>query len=284
MKICRYNDNKIGLVEGDDVLDVTEALKALPQHTWPFPMGDDFIRHLPTLKPEFEKLAKTAKRTPLKSVTLQSPVANPNKIIAAPVNYQLHIDESRKDAGINFGTDVKAIDRYALFLKSTSSLIGAGEPVRIQHFDGRRTDHEVELAFVIGKQCKDVSEADALNYIAGYAIGLDITIRGPEDRSYRKSFDTFSVLGPYLVTPDEIADPNKLDFSIHVGEELRQKSNTGLLIWNVQKLISVASKTYTLYPGDIIMSGTPEGVAPIEQGNTMHAEIQGIGKMDVKVV
>uniref|UniRef100_UPI0031015C23 fumarylacetoacetate hydrolase family protein n=1 Tax=Neorhizobium sp. EC2-8 TaxID=3129230 RepID=UPI0031015C23 len=128
-----------------------------------------------------------------------------------------------------------------------------------------------------------MSEADALDYVAGYAICYDITIRGPEERSYRKSLDTFSVLGPYVVTADEIPNPNNLDFELTIGGESRQKSNTSMLIFNVQKLIEFASKAYTLYPGDVIMTGTPEGVAPITAGDVLHGTFEGIGSMDVRV-
>jgi 2-keto-4-pentenoate hydratase/2-oxohepta-3-ene-1,7-dioic acid hydratase in catechol pathway len=114
-------------------------------------------------------------------------------------------------------------------------------------------------------------------------IGLDMTIRGTEDRSFRKSLDTFTVLGPWLVTADELGDPSQLDLEITVNGQPRQKSNTALLIWNVQKLIAYASQAYTLYPGDVIMTGTPEGVAPVVPGDTMHARIERIGQMKVKV-
>ena len=213
---------------------------------------------------------------------LLSPVANPGKIVAAPVNYQLHLDESRADTQINFGTQVKTIADYGVFLKAPSSLIGAGETV-VADWPDRRIDHEIELALVIGRKGFRIAESDALDHVAGYMIGLDMTIRGTEDRSFRKSLDTFTVLGPHVVTADEIGDPGNLDFEIKVNGEARQKSNTSLLIWNVQKLIAYASKAYTLYPGDVIMTGTPEGVAPVSPGDTMHAWIDRIGEMSVKV-
>jgi 2-keto-4-pentenoate hydratase/2-oxohepta-3-ene-1,7-dioic acid hydratase in catechol pathway len=215
-------------------------------------------------------------------VRLLSPVANPGKIIGAPVNYQLHLDESRADAGINFGTQVKTIHEYGVFLKATSSLIGAGEAVVVD-WDERRTDHEIELAVVIGKAGFRIAEADALDHVAGYAIGLDMTIRGTEDRSFRKSLDTFSVLGPHLVTADELGDPGALDFELKVDGETRQKANTRDLILGVPELIAYASRAYTLYPGDVIMTGTPEGVAPVSPGNVMHAWMEGIGEMEVRV-
>jgi 2-keto-4-pentenoate hydratase/2-oxohepta-3-ene-1,7-dioic acid hydratase in catechol pathway len=218
----------------------------------------------------------------IESVKLLSPVANPGKIVAAPVNYALHLDESRADKAINFGTQVKTIADYGVFLKATSSVIGASQTVMADWPD-RRIDHEVELALVIGRKGFRIPESEALSHVAGYMIGLDMTIRGTEDRSFRKSLDTFTVLGPWLVTADELGDPSQLDLEITVNGQPRQKSNTALLIWNVQKLIAYASQAYTLYPGDVIMTGTPEGVAPVVPGDTMHARIERIGQMKVAV-
>jgi 2-keto-4-pentenoate hydratase/2-oxohepta-3-ene-1,7-dioic acid hydratase in catechol pathway len=220
--------------------------------------------------------------TSIESVKLLSPVANPGKIVAAPVNYALHLDESRADTAINFGTQVKTIADYGVFLKATSSVIGASQTVMADWPD-RRIDHEVELALVIGRKGFRIPESQALSHVAGYMIGLDMTIRGTEDRSFRKSLDTFTVLGPWLVTADELGDPSQLDLEITVNGQPRQKSNTALLIWNVQKLIAYASQAYTLYPGDVIMTGTPEGVAPVVPGDTMRARIERIGQMQVAV-
>ncbi len=147
----------------------------------------------------------------------------------------------------------------------------------------RRTDHEVELAVVIGKEARDVSKEDALRHVAGYCIGLDITIRGSEDRSFRKSADSYSVLGPWLVTADEIPNPGQLDLQIAVNGEMRQSSNTKYLILGVAELIELASSFYTLYPGDVIFTGTPEGVSPIEPGDEIVATIEKIGTMRVNV-
>jgi 2-keto-4-pentenoate hydratase/2-oxohepta-3-ene-1,7-dioic acid hydratase in catechol pathway len=169
-----------------------------------------------------------------------------------------------------------------LFLKATSSLVGAGEGIALRKLD-RRNDHEVELAFVIGKSGNNIPADQALQFVAGYSIGLDITIRGPEDRSFRKSPDTYSVLGPCLVTSDEIENPGELDLSIAVNGELRQKSNTRNLILGVAQLIEFASAFYTLHPGDIFMTGTPEGVSQISPGDSITASIEKIGSMEVKV-
>jgi 2-keto-4-pentenoate hydratase/2-oxohepta-3-ene-1,7-dioic acid hydratase in catechol pathway len=282
MRFCRFNDNRLGVVRGTQVHDVTAALDSLPALRWPAPQGDHFFNHFEALRPRMQALADATPSVPVSSVRLLSPVGNPGKIVAAPVNYQLHLDESRADKAINFGTQVKTIADYGVFLKASSSMIGASQAV-VADWADRRIDHEIELALVIGKKGFRITEDQALSHVAGYMIGLDMTIRGTEDRSFRKSLDTFTVFGPHVVTADEISDPNQLDFELKVNQQTRQKANTAQLIWNVQKLIAYASQAYTLYPGDIIMTGTPEGVAPVLPGDTMHARIDQIGEMTVAV-
>jgi 2-keto-4-pentenoate hydratase/2-oxohepta-3-ene-1,7-dioic acid hydratase in catechol pathway len=216
------------------------------------------------------------------NVMLKSPVANPTKIIAAPANYQMHIAEVRDDAEINFGEEIKTIDQYGLFLKASSALVGAGEGITLGHTN-RRNDHEIELAMVIGQTAKNIAYDDALDIVVGYAIGLDNTVRGVEDRSLRKSLDSYAVLGPWMTTADEISDPDDLNFQITVNDEIRQQSNTKHLIFDCRKLIEYASKFYTLYPGDIIMTGTPEGVGPINPGDRIVCQMDIIGKMELEV-
>jgi 2,4-diketo-3-deoxy-L-fuconate hydrolase len=282
MRLCRYDDNRLGVVRDGQVFDVTAALDKLPAVRWPLPPGDLLIANLAKLRPEIERLARGNKSKSVDEVKFLSPVANPSKIIAAPVNYQKHIEESRADAGIHHGQDVKTIDFYGVFLKSSSALVGAGEGVALR-FTDRRNDHEAELGVVIGKTANKVSRAEAMDYVAGYAIALDMTVRGTEDRSLRKSLDTYAVLGPWLVTPDELKNPGNLEFSIKVNDELRQHANTKDLIFDIPKLIEYSSSFYTLHPGDIIMTGTPEGVGPVKPGDVMHVEFEEIGKMDVAV-
>jgi 2-keto-4-pentenoate hydratase/2-oxohepta-3-ene-1,7-dioic acid hydratase in catechol pathway len=282
MKICRFDDNRLGLVRGDTVHDVTKALDLLPAARWPLPQGDLLIAHLAGLKPEIERLAPAAPGKPVASVRLLSPVANPTKIIGAPINYKDHVEESKKDQGIAYGRVLKSIGEFGLFLKANSALVGPGEGVALR-FPDRRNDHEAELAVIIGRTGNRIAKADALSYIAAYAIGLDMTVRGPEVPSFRKSIDTYAVLGPWLVTADEIADPDNLDFELKVGGETRQKSNTRFLDFGVARLIEFASEFYTLHPGDIIMTGTPAGVGPVVPGDIMTVTMQGIGEMRVAV-
>jgi 2,4-diketo-3-deoxy-L-fuconate hydrolase len=282
MRLCRFNGNRLGIVGGGEVADVSAALESLPAVRWPVPYGDLLIAHLDEVRSRAEALAPKASRLPLDRVKLDSPVANPSKIIAAPVNYMKHVEEARADAGINFGSEIKTIDQYGLFLKSNTSLIGPGEPVRLPALD-RRMDHEIELALIIGREGYRIPEAAAFDYVAGYAVSLDMVIRGPEDRSWRKSFDTFSVVGPWLTTADEVQDPNNLDFWIKVNGDARQKSNTKYLIFGLARLIAYASQAYRLYPGDIIMTGTPEGVGPVAPGDVMECWIDQVGEMKVAV-
>ena len=284
MRLCRFDDNRLGLIDGDRVRDITAALDVLPQVRYPLPPHDPLIANLPQVIARARQLAPGAPALPLAGRRLLSPVASPRKIVAAPVNYHAHLDEVRADKNLHHNTAAHTvtIQTAGLFLKATSSLVGPGEGVVIRKPD-RRTDHEVELVAVIGKVASRVSRADALDYVAGYAIGLDITIRGTEDRSFRKSVDTHSVLGPWLVTADEIGDPGRLDLQIAVNGEQRQKSNTSRLILGVPELIELASSFYTLYPGDVIFTGTPEGVSPIEAGDEVVATIEQIGTMVVRV-
>jgi 2-keto-4-pentenoate hydratase/2-oxohepta-3-ene-1,7-dioic acid hydratase in catechol pathway len=284
MRLCRFDENRLGVVEGETVRDVTAALDVLPQARYPLPKHDPLIAHLPQVLSRAGAIAAAAPPLRLAERTLLSPVANPGKLVAAPVNYHAHLDEVRADQALHQNNPAHTITIHSagLFLKATSSLVGPGEGVVIRKPD-RRTDHEIELAVIIGRQGSNISRADALTYVAGYTIGLDITIRGTEDRSFRKSVDTHSVLGPWLVTADEIADPGTLDLHIAVNGEQRQKSNTSRLILGVPELIELASSFYTLYPGDVIFTGTPEGVSPIEEGDEIVATIEKIGTMRVRV-
>ena len=284
MKLCRYDNNRLGIVQGDEVLDVTQALSVIPEQRWPIAQGDPLIVNLRRVLAAAKKLMPKAKKKPLAKVKLLSPVPNPSKIIGAPINYNDHIVESIKDPGIAHGrTNIqKGIGEWGLFLKANSSLIGFGEEIRLRWPD-RRNDHEVELALIIGKRGNKIPKEKALEYVCAYSIGLDMTVRGPELQCFRKSIDTYSVLGPWLVTADEIADPNNLDLSIRVNGEVRQNSNTKYLVYNIERLIEFGSAMYTLHPGDIIMTGTPAGVGPVKPGDVLHAYVQGVGEGDVRI-
>jgi 2,4-didehydro-3-deoxy-L-rhamnonate hydrolase len=284
MRLCRFNEGRLGVVEGENIRDVTAALDVLPSYRYPLPAYDALVAHLDLVRSRIDAIRGQAPVLPLSSVTLLSPVANPGKIIAAPVNYQKHLDEVKSDSQIHANNPAHTItiQQAGVFLKASSSLVGPDEGIAIRKPD-RRTDHEVELTFVIGRTASNVSRSEALGYVAGYTIGLDVTIRGSEDRSLRKSADTYTVVGPWLVTADEVPDPATLDLELSVNGEQRQKSNTKYLILGVAELIELASSFYTLYPGDMVLTGTPEGVSPIAAGDRIVATIAGIGTMRVEV-
>jgi 2,4-diketo-3-deoxy-L-fuconate hydrolase len=284
MKLCRYDDNRIGIVREGKVHYVTGILEVLPPLRYPAPFGDQLIANLDSLRPRMEQLADKASALPIGQVRFLSPVANPSKIIGTPVNYRAHVEEARRDAEIAVydAGQSRSIEEQGLFLKASSSLVGPSEGVAIK-FPDRRTDHEAELGVVIGRKTGLVSEQEALGVVAGYAIALDMVVRGKEDRSYRKSPDSYAVLGPWLVTADELRDPGALDFSLRVNGELRQAANTREMIIGIARQIAWASSVYTLYPGDIIMSGTCQGVGPVQAGDVMSLTFERIGQMTVAV-
>jgi 2,4-didehydro-3-deoxy-L-rhamnonate hydrolase len=282
MKICWFGDNQLGLVEGDTVRDVSAALKVLPPPRFPAPKGDPLIANLPLIRAEIQKIAPDAKTFAVKDVRLLSPVASPTKIIGTPVNYLKHIEEADAQRDVFSNRNRGSIEEQGLFLKATSSLVGPGEGVKLRFLD-RRTDHEMELGVVIGTFANNIAEARALDYVAGYCIALDMVVRGSEDRSFRKSIDTYAVAGPWLVTADEISAPGRLKFSLSVNGEVRQASDTQFMIMSIERQIAWASTWYPLYPGDIIMTGTCEGVSRVVPGDVMHCEIEKIGAMDVPI-
>ncbi len=283
MKLCRFDDERLGLVDGDDVLDVSAVIDNLPSYRWSRPWADPVIERLNDLRPQINALRASATRQPIADTRLNAPVAMPSKIIGAPVNYRAHLEEARTDAGLNHGRTVQAIDEIGCFLKAGSALTGHGAAITLPMANAR-IDHEGEVAVVIGKPARAVPADRALNYIAGYALALDMTVRGKQDRSLRKSCDGFAVLGPWLSTADEIADPGAISFDLAVNGETRQAADTGLLIRSIPELIEMCSAFYTLLPGDVIMTGTPEGVGPVASGDRIEVSSPLLGRLAVSIV
>lgn len=273
MRLCRFGENRLGVVDGDQVRDVTAALEELPAYRYPFPAGDMLMANLEKVATRARALATNGAPVPLDGLTLLSPVANPNKIIGAPVNYRKGGED---DAAIAAAMSI------GLFLKANSSLAGPSDGIALRMLE-RQIDYEVELAVVVGKQGLNIRRDDALKHVGGYAVALDITPHGKEERSLRKSCETYSLIGPWLVTADEIPDPTDLNLHLDVNGERRQDGNTRQMIRGVAALIEYASSFYTLYPGDIFLSGTPAGVGPLRPGDALTASIEKIGTMRVNV-
>jgi 2-keto-4-pentenoate hydratase/2-oxohepta-3-ene-1,7-dioic acid hydratase in catechol pathway len=211
-----------------------------------------------------------------RTATLRAPVAHPGKIVALGLNYALHAAESI----------FKLPKEPVIFMKAGSSVVGPGDTVRIPRGLGRM-DHEVELAVVIGRRATNVSRRKALDYVAGYTICNDVTARSMQTADINnrhpwfrsKSFDTFTPMGPWIVTPDEIKPPIHLDLECRVNGKIRQKSNTRHLVFDIPRIIEFISRYITLEPGDIISTGTPEGIGPIKHGDTIVCRIDKIGEL-----
>jgi 2-keto-4-pentenoate hydratase/2-oxohepta-3-ene-1,7-dioic acid hydratase in catechol pathway len=272
MKLCRYNDDRLGVVRGGLVHDVTEAQTEIRKSS-PYAMkGDAVVAALPQWRERLDRLADKVPGKPIAQVKLLAPVARPTKLTCAPTNYQAHIEEMKK-ASADPGSQIVSaqsskILETGMFLKANSSLVGPAEGIPIR-FPDRRSDHEVELVMVIGKAGSDIPQKRALEHVAGYCLGLDMTVRGREDRSFRKSVDGYAALGPWMATADELPNPDSVPISIEVNGEVRQRSNTNQLIYNCRRLIEFASEFYTLYPGDLLYTGTPEGVSPVKPGDVI---------------
>jgi 2-keto-4-pentenoate hydratase/2-oxohepta-3-ene-1,7-dioic acid hydratase in catechol pathway len=201
-------------------------------------------------------------------VRLQSPVANPGKVIAVRSNYP--------------GGSSGAGDGPQLFLKATSSVAGPGAGIELRMPD-RRVDHEVELVAVLGRRVDRVSPPAALAAVAGYCIGIDLTLRGDEDRGLRKSLDGYTVLGPWLTTADEAGGVTDASIELAVNGELRQSGRTSQMTLGVGEIIAEASRYFVLEPGDIVMTGTPPGVGTLTAGDEVYCAIEGLGSMRVQV-
>ena len=277
MRICRFGSS-YGMVCGDTVIDITTHVNnaAIPGY------GDVLIRALPSLRGRDRELQSGSIRLPLSDVALLSPIQSPTKILAAPNNYPEHRDEMNAPGTVKTSI-MSSMDEVGFFLKATSSLVGPSEGIAVR-FPERRTDYEVEAVIVIGEVVRGpISASDALKYVAGYGVGLDITLRGPEERSQRKSIDSYSVFGPWLVTVDEVPDLSLLNMRLSINGEDRQSVRLSAMLFNAAEQIAYASQFYTLFPGDLIYTGTPSGVGPIRGGDVIRAEIESIGAMEVKV-
>jgi 2-keto-4-pentenoate hydratase/2-oxohepta-3-ene-1,7-dioic acid hydratase in catechol pathway len=285
MKLCRFGDDRLGVVIGDQVHDVTSAQSEI-RSAAPYAMfGDAVIAALPAWRARLEKLASEVPGIPIAGVKLLAPVARPSKLMAAPTNYKKHIEEMQRpeNLALSGGRFPPDIGKAGIFLKANSSLVGSSEGIPLR-FPDRRNDHEAEICIVIGKQGSDIPRDKAMDYVAGYCLGLDMTARGGEDRSFRKSCDGYSVLGPWFVTADEIPDHANLPISLQVSGEKRQDSNTSDLIYDIPRLIEFASQFYTLYPGDVYYTGTPEGVGPVKPGDWISCRsAPALGELRIQV-
>lgn len=290
MKLVLFDDNRLGVIVPDErvVADVTAAL--------PWPHDPDRLtagwwrrlcRDFRELRPRLEAAAAASGRRPLDAVALRAPVLNPTKVVACAVNYREHVAEMRDGILQRTGstTDSWMLD-FDVFLKAPSSIVGPGEAVVLPAgpvAEGREIHHESELALVIGAGGADIPEDRAMAHVLGYTIGLDMTVRGPGDRSRRKSYDTFTPIGPCIATADEIPDPHALGIRLTVNGAMRQNISSGDMLVRIPGIIAHASRVMRLEPGDVILTGAPPGVDQVHDGDLMTAEIDGVGAMSTPV-
>lgn len=285
MKLAVYDDYRVAVVENDQLFDVTEAVPDAGP-AWPPVFMSRLIAQWDQVAPRIR--AARAKATPIarSAVRLLAPVPFPGTVIAAPANYRKHVGELG-DRGVT--KQGNSANEIGFFLKTSSSVCGPDSTIVLPRGSKRRFDHESELAAVIGKRGKNIPRSQALDYVFGYSCLMDLTMRlepgaPPEERPMRKSFDTFTPLGPWLVTADEIPDPHALSNQLWVNGELRQSANTREMTVDIAALIELISSVMTLNPGDVIATGTPQGVGPIKPGDSVRIAIEKVGDMTLKVV
>lgn len=281
MKLVSYqvSDNQVhlGALDGDRIVNLKQASGgALP---------DDMLRFLQlgngAMQTARDTLARSDGNLSLDSVRLLTPVRNPSKVVAIGLNYMDHIREA----------DLGMPDLATMFCKFPSAIIGSNEEIRWSGALTSQVDFEAELAVVIGRTARNVDAEVALDHVAGYMNCNDVSARDlqfkPGDQWLRgKCLDSFCPLGPYLVTRDEIADPQRLTIQCYVNDRLMQDSNTSEMIYDVAYLIEYLSAAFTLLPGDIIATGTPHGVGAfrdppvwLQHGDRVSVEIEGLGKL-----
>ncbi|WP_418279819.1 fumarylacetoacetate hydrolase family protein [Halorubrum sp. DTA98] len=274
MRFVQYDDGRLGLLtdDGEGIVDLTDRLDLSSNDPLQEYIRGDY---------DASAYADADPDLAVADAHVGSPIRRPGKVIAAPLNYENHIAEAIADKDIT--TDEWfSIEDKGYFLKAPSSVVGPDDGVELP-FSDRRCDHEVELAFVMGDDVKDVSTEEAWENVFGYTILLDISVRGDQDRSNRKSYDTFTVIGPCVVTADEIDDPQNLDLALQLNGETKQDDNTSDMVYSCGNIVQYASIGTTIEAGDVITTGTPEGVSALSDGDTIEATIEDVGSMTVDV-
>lgn len=283
MKLITFTLNgtsRLGALRGDqEVIDLNQADSRLPSEMLAFLQAGESALNLAQ-----DAIAQAKHTIPLSSVKLQAPIPRPGKIICIGLNYSDHAAESGQP-----------IPQYpVVFSKYANTIIAPGESIILPKVS-TQVDYEAELGFVIGKRGRYISEADALQYVAGYLPINDVSARDYQNRTSQwtmgKTFDTFAPMGPALVTSDEIPDPHNLKISLTIGDKVYQDSNTSNLIFGIPRLVASLSEVMTLEPGDVVSTGTPPGVGfaqkpPrfLQPGDVVSVTIEKLGTLSNPVV
>ncbi len=288
MKLITFTtgtDARLGAVQDDRVIDLAVASDGrLPSDMLSFlQRGEGAMqlgRELAHDAADGSNPTNAVATVPLSEVRLMAPVPNPSKVVAIGLNYMDHCREQ----------NIEPPEAPILFAKFPSSVVGPGDAIRWDPALTSRVDYEVELAVVIGRTARRVPAADALDYVAGYTVCNDVSARdlqfGDKQWVRGKSLDTFCPLGPWLVTRDEIPDPQDLRLRCTVNGDCLQDSTTAEMIWGVRQLIETISQACSLFPGDVIATGTPHGVGVfrspqvfLRDGDVVTVEVERIGQL-----
>ena len=274
MRLLFFDDFVPGVLRGDEVVSVEAPLRSI-QYSSPQDLIEKVITNWSDLHPGLEEHVKSATGVPLGQVRLRPPVPRPSKIVCAFSNYR---EYGQAEAG-----------EPDLFLKPPDCVIGHGDTVVLPTVQVNIVHHELELGVVMGRTTSKVGREKAMENVFGYVIFLDVSARGPAPNRRPSSFlgkcwDTFGPMGPLLVTADEIPDPHKLQARLWVNGELRQDYNTDDMAYNIPETIEFASSVTTLQPGDVIAMGcNRQGLGPMQQGDVVDMEIEGLGHLTVNV-
>ncbi len=274
MRIAAFDDSRIGVVANDDtVVDVTDLLQPYE------PLGTedllpDLISNFDALRPELERRAAAGHGTPVAEARLRSPLTRPSKVICLMGNYRE-------------GTD-RPLQILDLFFKSPEKISGPGDTVVLPPHQANIFHHEGEIAVVIGREAKDLSAEDALVAVFGYVAYIDISARGLGRTGFNcflgKSFDTFAAFGPWIVTKDEIPDPQSLSITVDVNGERRQDYSTSDMERPIPDLLTYISSVTTLHPGDVICCGTNhQGLGSVQDGDAVMTTVSSIGSFTLHV-
>ncbi|MQG81554.1 MAG: fumarylacetoacetate hydrolase family protein, partial [SAR202 cluster bacterium] len=268
-----FNDYRMGIVVGSNIVDVTEVVGDIP-HLSPSDQLNGLIEQFPQYKTKLEEASKGS-GVPLSEVSIRPPHPRPNNIVAMAVNY---MEDGTRDepAPIN------------AFHKSSNSVIGDNDTIVIPDVPASIFEHEAELALVIGKRATQVKQEDAYDYIFGYLNFIDVSARGllpPGNTFYQmKSRDTFAPMGPWIVTADEISDPQSLPIKLWVNGELKQNFNSDDMAHKIPRIIEWVTSIHTLEPGDIVATGTNHrGLSALMDGDKVEMEIDGLGILHLGV-
>ena len=291
MKFCHYDNNQAGVVVGNQVYNIGDALikAGLARQGYTMLEIVDALVNNPAAMEIARDAAQGSGAIALSSVKLLAPIQNPGSLWAAAANYYAHRAEMVERMG---SADRPVIDKDDLmaefFLKTTSSIIGPGDTIRLPRIS-KLVDFECELCAVIGKPARKVSEDQALDHVFGYMMCWDISQAHPwgkgkqNTRNIRKGFDTFSALGPWIVTKDEVGEPQNLSIKVLQNGKEVMTAHTSDMICGLREHIRFLSSCLTLRTGDLITTGTPAGVSKLNHGDHLHGTLEKVGSMELHV-